>query len=540
MKAPFQPLPQNNTLQSPFLQTQPSFTAMYPRPGTQEYPFGKIEVDNGEASEAVSAYPSNGAYGRVSAAEFPQLASTQLTFVRSAQHPSHHRAADMRRTRSGNSTSSKGSPKMPKFPETDKTRVARMARVRRRPRTPRVDNKCGPIVTAPLSFLTKHMAHIPVRDMEAWVNRTAEVRRREVVLKNGKIARPMNSFMLYRSAYAERTKEWCAQNNHQVVSRASGQSWPLEPKEIRDLYERYASIERDNHQKAHPDYKFAPNKTQNTPKQKSKSSLKDEESSDLDDTGIEIASYPRTIRRWNNRSEVDEGFGSRTSTPFDPERTFESCNSTPLLDRHNAEMYMHHPDINRSSWEMINPGRPLPGVLSPPEHSHYYQPSVHQSQLGPNIEDVTYKKMGMPGVSYEAQESLTGLPGNPHPDLLPSQQPNRPVEDPGQVDPQLLEYNNHHHRQAAAMHHAEASNYPGQLELWQAPPSTNQHYVHSTIPVQDGDGYSMMPSQQGLHHSTPMVEGRESWSEGQGPVPEPVKQEYGQEFDQWLTGHAAY
>jgi hypothetical protein len=107
--------------------------------------------------------------------------------------------------------------------------------------------------------LTKD-SETPLRDMEAWANRSVEERRAEVA-KTNKIARPMNRFMLYRSAYAERTKKWCDQNNHQIVSKVTGQSWKkLEPKEIKDYYDRLATIERENHQRAFPEYKFAPAK----------------------------------------------------------------------------------------------------------------------------------------------------------------------------------------------------------------------------------------------------------------------------------------
>ncbi|KAF2094614.1 hypothetical protein NA57DRAFT_46480, partial [Rhizodiscina lignyota] len=97
--------------------------------------------------------------------------------------------------------------------------------------------------------------------MDAWVNRSASVRRKEVEDRKGYITRPMNSFMLYRSAYAERTKQWGLHNNHQVVSSMAGESWPLEPPEVRDHYNELAKLERANHQAAHPDYKFSPSKT---------------------------------------------------------------------------------------------------------------------------------------------------------------------------------------------------------------------------------------------------------------------------------------
>ncbi|KAF2763737.1 hypothetical protein EJ03DRAFT_283525, partial [Teratosphaeria nubilosa] len=99
--------------------------------------------------------------------------------------------------------------------------------------------------------------------MDAWVNRSAEVRRQEVEKRNGYVTRPMNSFMLYRSAFAERTKHWCLQNNHQVVSSVAGESWPLEPQEVRDQYNDWAKLERANHAAAHPGYKFSPSKSTN-------------------------------------------------------------------------------------------------------------------------------------------------------------------------------------------------------------------------------------------------------------------------------------
>jgi hypothetical protein len=77
----------------------------------------------------------------------------------------------------------------------------------------------------------------------------------------GKVPRPMNSFMLYRSAYAERTKQWFMQNNHQHVSKISGRSWAMEPQEIRNQFDAWAKIERANHQVAFPNYKFSPSKT---------------------------------------------------------------------------------------------------------------------------------------------------------------------------------------------------------------------------------------------------------------------------------------
>lgn len=71
----------------------------------------------------------------------------------------------------------------------------------------------------------------------------------------------MNSFMLYRTAYKERIKKWGQQgDNNQLISKVAGLSWPLEPQQTKDFYAECALVERDNHAKAFPNYKFAPNK----------------------------------------------------------------------------------------------------------------------------------------------------------------------------------------------------------------------------------------------------------------------------------------
>ncbi len=119
----------------------------------------------------------------------------------------------------------------------------------------------------PISELTQKSV-IPVVDIETYVHRSSEVRRLEIETgKNpGKIKRPMNAFMLYRKAYQSRAKEWADQYNHQVVSQVCGKSWPLEPEELRQQFKTWAEIERDNHHKAHPNYKFAPSKPSKAPK----------------------------------------------------------------------------------------------------------------------------------------------------------------------------------------------------------------------------------------------------------------------------------
>lgn len=115
-----------------------------------------------------------------------------------------------------------------------------------------------PELTQLLSKLTKDLQDHPIKDMAGWVHRPAAVRLSESSKRNGYVTRPMNSFFLYRLAYADRTKAWCARNDHPVISAVSGHSWPLEPKHIREKYTALATIERKNHRETYPDYKFSP------------------------------------------------------------------------------------------------------------------------------------------------------------------------------------------------------------------------------------------------------------------------------------------
>ncbi|KAI4715456.1 hypothetical protein E4T48_08373 [Aureobasidium sp. EXF-10727] len=110
----------------------------------------------------------------------------------------------------------------------------------------------------PISVLTDGL-DVPIKDMLAFANRSAVVRRAEAK-KVGKIPRPLNSFVCYRAAYADRVKQWASKNCHQDVSAILGPSWKIESKEIKDFYINCAWLDSTNHMKAFPDYKFNPAK----------------------------------------------------------------------------------------------------------------------------------------------------------------------------------------------------------------------------------------------------------------------------------------
>ncbi|KIW18753.1 hypothetical protein PV08_03042 [Exophiala spinifera] len=247
--------------------------------------------------------------------------------------------------------------------------------------------KRGPVVEQPLSIMTKDYK-TPVRDMSLWVNRPVEERLAEVERKKGYVSRPMNSFMLYRSAYADRAKQFCKENNHQVVSQVTGASWPLETKEVRDLYEQLAVTERDNHQSAHPNYKFAPNKA-------AKRSRPDDDS---DSDG-----------EWE---------GSNRSSKRGRQVPSRSASSTPFDER--MPTYIHSvPTVNPSGYEYTNPYGPPPLMVGPYGLSgDYYQTTT--APYADQISDIKYQKMVDPFPQYQTTLGIIGMPNTAHHELLTS------------------------------------------------------------------------------------------------------------------------
>jgi hypothetical protein len=266
------------------------------------------------------------------------------------------------------------------------------------------------------------MKDIPVRDMEAWVNRPPETRQKEAEKRNGYITRPMNSFMLYRSAYAERTKQWCLQNNHQVVSSVSGESWPMEPQDIRNMYNEYARIERMNHQRAHPDYKFSPSKPGGAGR-KRKGIFSDEDGSELSDLEDPDAEWVLPSKQRG---------GSKGPNKKQNRKTEESVDVTLNENPHTAD-YM----VNEVEAWTIYEGKPLPAAMSAPlyDTSPYYDGEIqhHSALLGYD----TIAQYGM----FTSSQPLISLPGGQHRELFHvNPVTGTPLPYEPQVDPTLLDY----------------------------------------------------------------------------------------------------
>ena len=340
--------------------------------------------------------------------------------------PSSTTDEDMETGRMESSSSSWSSPRRyASFPKAKLSRSPRKQRARSRRDVSKGSHKAPPMA-APLSDLTLDMSDVPIKDMVAWVHRTAEVRKKEVAAK-GKILRPMNSFMLYRSAYAERAKKLLRLNNFQLLNTAIAQSWSMEPLEIRNMYIQLARIERDNHANTYPEYKFKPQKGPATtkrvyeltpPASTVSEPIADPGSlTDWDDTNYPFASS--SFHQRSHSYDIDL-ISSRTSSPFD-------CAGSAMC----SQGYLS------TSWNTSYPTSTLPTV----------QPGALYGDLGTHIEDVNFRRASsMPQeMQYTVSNGLAGLPGATHAELLqplPIHPAPARITDGGNLDPQMLSYEN--------------------------------------------------------------------------------------------------
>ncbi|KAK6344532.1 hypothetical protein TWF696_008166 [Orbilia brochopaga] len=390
--------------------------------------------------------------------------------------------------------SEKGSPKLQPNADTksksQKKRKPSTASKAEKPKVPKLDK--------PLSELTKTYLDLPLRDMERWVHRSVEERRKEVAKRDGHVARPMNSFMLYRSAFAERTKMWCLQNNHQVVSSVSGASWPLEPAWVREKYNELARIERINHQAAHPGYKFSPSKNLPPPprRRKTPSDAEDEAepySSDVEEDFEDHEPEPITVtqtspvKKQPSKQRTKSGDMKKRPPPLEETQVAQS----PVMASHE-----HPVDINmsinmnprlqtgaqKSSYEALNPGRPAPvSMTSTDMIETYYEkvvrPTASASAGNTMIEDVTFRMTATPAAttSTSIKQAME--------------------EHPKQED--YLQYSQAQQQQQQRLSHEPP------VAPKQEPPAMEQSfcvYSHEPTPEVDFEHYRGLLEQQVLHN----------------------------------------
>jgi len=86
----------------------------------------------------------------------------------------------------------------------------------------------SPSSIQPLSSYSDNIQRAAAKRTEEWVNRPTNVRRKETEKQDGYVKRPLNSFMLYRSAYitvAKAQYPYSRQNDncsHELAQRGPG------------------------------------------------------------------------------------------------------------------------------------------------------------------------------------------------------------------------------------------------------------------------------------------------------------------------------
>jgi hypothetical protein len=269
---------------------------------------------------------------------------------------------NIRRTRSGRPINGHYRTDSPQAPKTRRARSRSKSPVRKQPRKAK-----NPVnLPGPLSELTENMKDVPVKDLEVWVHRSSEDRQKEVNARKGYVTRPMNAFILYRSAYADRTKAWCSENNHQVVSKVCGASWALESEKIKNYYKSLYEIEKDNHAIAFPEYKFSPAKAQSKKKRKS------EEMAD-DSDGDWAQSH--SVRR-RHREGRDASYPARSVPPVTVDHETYANRNDWIYQEPRA-------------WQAPQYRMELESQYAPPPRLPYYEPAINhaltQEQLMQNL-----------------------------------------------------------------------------------------------------------------------------------------------------------
>ncbi|KAJ5333210.1 High mobility group [Penicillium brevicompactum] len=383
----------------------------------------------------------------------------------------------------------------------------------RRQKTGRKDSDIGFKLEGPLSQLTASFHSTPIRDMVEWAHRSVEDRLEEVRNKNGKICRPMNAYLLYRSAYTARAKVLVGANNHQIVSKVTGSSWHMEPEDIQRKYQELARIERDNHAAAHPDYKFAPLKNNAGTRR---------------DSGMS-AIVPAHLADESGMSDMDSEFGGSTAS------TRLLYGSHSRANSFNSNYY----DNSRDSSPFDGPDSlMIPNYIHSHSNSHWSTTShpigmavVHPSALqGPvsKVEDVSFGPVS-PSHEIHYDSSLAGLPGAAHHELLLPQSQMVHGLPPSDMDPRLLSQSGDVSGEPTMTTYASPSPYPAWDESAQAylPSTSGSSMTPSPAPYpHPGMESAYLPSM----HSIETREQAQAWEMArQGGIPEPAHAEY----DMW-------
>lgn len=118
------------------------------------------------------------------------------------------------------------------------------------------------ILTAPFSVLTS-LSSAPRQHAFEHIHRGIAERHQHAAECRGdkanKIPRPSNSFMLYKMAYKPYISDIARANgNQQAICTVASESWNNETEDVKADFAELALLEKGEHRKAFPDYKYNP------------------------------------------------------------------------------------------------------------------------------------------------------------------------------------------------------------------------------------------------------------------------------------------
>ena len=184
-------------------------------------------------------------------------------------------------------------------------------------------------------------------DPVAYADRSIEERRQKS-RKEGKIARPLNSYMLYRKAYQQVARRVLSNDQQQFASRIVGESWNRwEPKHVKAKFRDLAKTDHKKHHEAFPSYKYTP--TQGRSAKQSAASTKAsslspqtkhvEESHDLafgGDSGIDLAGHSpedgERMQPWTMDTSAGDWLTSMSGEPH----SWSGIQGYPYADENEA------------------------------------------------------------------------------------------------------------------------------------------------------------------------------------------------------------
>lgn len=289
------------------------------------------------------------------------------------------------------------------------TRVSKSAN-KAKPKKKRSGSPLAPEyqMTVPFTLLDYDWGDVPLKAVNERAKWSEEKRRVQSTKKNGGLGRPMNNFMLYRAAWADRCKHYFKITNHQKVSKILGHSWRLESAALKEEWSNLAKGESENHKTHLPEYKYQPSKP---------ATKRDQDDSDMDDYGID--GDP-------DGEYVPPGYRHRQTRRLPP----RDVQQAPAM-HYGQDTYGHQVDLNGNGWSYDYAQQTQPVQYSqvqpyPLQNSQYLTTGTHHQWQHP-VEEMRMMN-ATPASTYSATHGLVGLPGGQAQEILSNSRTQTPLQ----------------------------------------------------------------------------------------------------------------